>query len=291
MAQTPKKAMKRGLGRGFESLLSNDFDKSLVAPAGERVQQLALDIVKPNPQQPRRHFDDAALTELAASIKTHGVLLPIVVVTGSNNSYVIVAGERRWRASQLAGLQTVPAVVRSLKELEQLEIALTENVQRVDLSPLEQAASLAKLHDQFSTSYEAIAQRLGKAPSTVNNLVRLLQLSEPARQALHEQKISEGHARAILALKQLEHRTQLLELILSNGWTVRQAERYVASHKQGIAEPTAVTKRVATETTETKSLAEKIGHPVRLLRTARGGRIEISFKSDAELALILKHLG
>jgi ParB family chromosome partitioning protein len=286
MANIPKRTVGRGLGRGFESLLANDFDRSLVVDSGERVQQLALDVVKPNPGQPRRRFDETALGELADSIKQHGVLMPIVVVT-DDKGYLIVAGERRWRASALAGLKTVPAVVRSLKELEQIEVSLIENVQRVDLSPLETAATLSKLHNEFNTSYDEIAKRVGKAPSTVNNIVRLLQLPEPARDALHERKITEGHARSILALKQLEYQIQLLELIIQNGWNVRQAERYVTSHKQGIQEVAKAKERVATETPETKVLSKKFGNKVQIKRMANGGRLEITFKDDKQLAKII----
>lgn len=287
MAQTPK----RGLGRGFEALLSPDFDKSLVVNDDERVQKLPIDDVLADSEQPRRHFDATALEELAASIKTHGVLLPLVVTPHGHGKYQIVAGERRWRASKLAGLQTVPAVVRSLKQLERLEIALVENVQRVDLSPIEQAASLLRLHEQLGTPYETIARRLGKASSTINNTVRLLQLPLLAQQALAEHKISEGHARAILALKgQADQQAHLLDLIIRHGWSVREAERYVTSLKSNSQKAVTTAERVATETPETKILAKKLGAPVHVKRTARGGRLEISFKTDEELQQIISRL-
>ena len=288
MSQTPK----RGLGRGFETLLPQTFDKTLLLPNDdERIQKLPLGDVVADAKQPRRHFDTTALQELANSIAEHGVLLPLVVRSLGDKKYQIVAGERRWRAAKLAGLKTVPAVVRSLKELQQLEIALVENVQRVDLSPLEQAVSLHRLHDQFSVAYEAIARRLGKAPSTVNNLVRLLQLPAAAQTALAEHQISEGHARTILALKgQDKAQATLLKQIIDQGWSVRQAERYVASLKAGVAEPAAVRARVETETPATKALARHLGTPVLVKRTAKGGRLEISFKTDDELQKILAQL-
>ncbi|MBC7708279.1 ParB/RepB/Spo0J family partition protein [Polaromonas sp.] len=288
MSQTPK----RGLGRGFDTLLPQTFDKTLLLPNDdERIQKLSVDDVVADAQQPRRHFDEKALTELGESIREHGILLPLVVRTLGNKKYQIVAGERRWRAAKLAGLKTVPAIVRSLKELQQLEIALVENVQRVDLSPLEQAVSLHRLHDQFSIAYEAIAKRLGKAPSTVNNLVRLLQLPEPAQAALAAREISEGHARAILALKgQAKEQANLLAAIVTHGWSVRQAERYVNSLKAGVKEPTAVRERVQTETPATKALSKHLGAPVHVKRTAKGGRLEITFTSDDELAKILTQL-
>ncbi len=166
----------RRLGRGFDALLPRNFDSSLLLDDADKIQKIDVTKIQPNKQQPRTHFDEEALSQLADSIKQYGVLQPLVVTSLSKGSYGIIAGERRWRAAQLAGLAKVPVIVRSSKELEQLEIALVENVQRVDLSPLEQAVSIERLHQQFSMSYEGIAKRLGKAPSTINNIVRLLQL-------------------------------------------------------------------------------------------------------------------
>jgi ParB family transcriptional regulator, chromosome partitioning protein len=194
-------AKSTGLGKGFAALMPQDFDSSILIDENEKVLKLDVGALKPNADQPRQHFDEEALKQLAASIKQHGIVQPLVVTPAGANNYVIIAGERRWRAAQIAGVAKVPALVRSAKELEQLEIALIENVQRVDLSPLEQARSIERLHQQFNQTYEAIAKRLGKAPSTINNIVRLLQLPEAAQEALREEKISEGHARAILALK------------------------------------------------------------------------------------------
>ena len=287
MTQIPK----RGLGRGFETLLPQTFDKALIINDDERIQKLEISTVIANPEQPRRHFDETALAELAASIQSFGVLLPLVVRPLKLGQYQIVAGERRWRAAKLAGLKQVPAVVRTLKELEELEISLVENVQRVDLSPLEQAASLFRLHEQFSISFETIAARLGKAPSTVNNMVRLLQLPPDAQLALVEHKISEGHARAILALKgHIATQADLLELIISHGWSVREAERFVTSHKEGVKDTTAARARIQIETPVTKALAKHLGTPVFIKRTAKGGRLEITFTSDDELQRIIDYL-
>jgi ParB family chromosome partitioning protein len=280
MSETPK----RGLGRGFETLLPSTFDKTLLTSTSEeRIQKLAINSIEADPDQPRRHFDEVALEELASSIRVHGILLPLVVRPTGNNKYQIVAGERRWRAAKLAGLKTIPALVRSLKELEQIEIALVENVQRVDLSPLEQAVSLARLHEQFSVPYDAIAKRLGKAVSTVNNMVRLLQLPEAAQKALTSKQISEGHARTILALKdQAKHQVALLQSIIAHDWSVRQAERYVSSLKQGVTENKTAKERVATETPATLKLSKRLSAPVQVKRMANGGRLEISFKSDED---------
>ena len=197
---TPKK--KSGLGRGFDALIPQDFDKTILLDENEKIQQLDIASLIPNPDQPRQHFDEDALNQLAESIKHYGIIQPLVVSPGKDGTYSIIAGERRWRASTKAGLKKVPAIVRTSKELERLEIAIVENVQRVDLSPLEQAVSIERLHQQFNMTYEAIAARLAKATSTVNNMVRLLQLPEKARTALHEKQISEGHALPNFALKE-----------------------------------------------------------------------------------------
>jgi ParB family transcriptional regulator, chromosome partitioning protein len=283
---------KSGLGRGFDALIPQDFDKSLILDDGERIQHITLDKLVPNPEQPRQHFDQEALKQLSVSLKQHGIIQPLVVSPQKDDSYQIIAGERRWRAAQLAGLKKVPVIVRTPKELEALELAIVENVQRVDLSPLEQAVSIERLHQQFSMTYEAIAGRLGKATSTVNNIVRLLQLPEAARTALHEKKMTEGHARAILSLKDYpEKQAQLLRQIVEQGWSVRQAERFVTSIKEGFKEETATKKRMQTQTPATKQVSQRVGAPVHIRRTAKGGKLEIGFTSDSQLQKILELLG
>lgn len=280
-----------GLGRGFDALIPQNFDSSILVAEDERVQKLPIDSITPRSDQPRQSFDEAALQELADSIRTHGVLLPLVVTVVGSGRYQIIAGERRWRAARIAGLKTLPAIVRTLKELEQLEVALIENVQRVDLAPLEQALSVERLHQQFSLPYDSIAKRLGKAPSTVANIVRLLQLPAPALESLTAGRITEGHARAILALKDYpDKQLMLLASIEKQGWSVRQAERYVTSVKSGVQSEKAARQRVATETPATRTLSKRLGTSVQIRRTAHGGRLELAFKSDAELDRILRLL-
>lgn len=277
------------MGKGFDALISNDFDKSLLLTSEDRVEKIPLAKLSPGKHQPRQHFDEAALKELAASIKRHGIVQPLVVTPEPGGNYSLIAGERRWRAAKIAGLDTVPAIVRERKDLEQLEIALIENVQRVDLSPLEQAVSIERLHEQFNLSYDEIAGRLGKGSSTVQNIVRLLKLPEAAREALAAGKITEGHARAILSLKNdPERQDYLLKTIISQAWNVRQAERFASSVKSGIKESKQAAQRAQTETAETKQLGKKLGAPVHVRRTARGGKLEITFKSDDDLARIIK---
>lgn len=283
-----------GLGRGFGSLIPQNFDAGLLVSDDERVQQLAVGALSPNPEQPRTIFDATALNELADSIRQYGIIQPLVVTPSvgvPGSGYHIIAGERRWRAAKLAGLKTVPSLVRTTKEQEKLELAILENVQRVDLSPLEQAVSVERLHQQFNLTYGEIAKRLGKAETTVHNTVRLLQLPEAARKALQDSDISEGHARQVLALKDSpEQQAELLRLIIQNGWSVRQAERYVSSLKAGIKETNQAQERVSGDTPETERLSQRFGTKVRIHRTAKGGRVEIAFTSDDQLAKLLADL-
>jgi ParB family chromosome partitioning protein len=279
-----------GLGRGFGSLIPQNFDAGLLVDETERIQKIAVHLLQPNPDQPRTVFDERALAELAESIKRYGIVQPLVA-SPKGDGYIIIAGERRWRASQLAGLKTVPVLVRTSKELEQLELALVENVQRVDLSPLEQAVSIERLHQQFNLTYSEVAARLGKAETTVHNTIRLLQLPEDARQALKDKEISEGHARQVLALKDMpEKQTELLRLIVQNGWSVRQAERYVSSLKAGVKEEKQAAERVSGDTPEAQRLSERFGTKVRIHRTAKGGRVEIAFTNDDQLTQLLTEL-
>jgi len=283
---------KSGLGRGFDSLIPQDVNAAVLFDDQERIQKVGVGNLVPNPHQPRQYFDQEALEQLASSIKQYGILQPLVATPHGQGKYALIAGERRWRAAQLAGLGTVPVIIRTTKELEQLEIAIVENVQRVDLSPLEQALSIERLHQQFNMTYETIAQRLGKASSTVNNSVRLLQLPEAARTALQEEKISEGHARTILSLKGTPGKqSELLANILRHGWSVRQAEQFVTSVKEGFKETPATRERMSTETPATKSLSKRLGGmPVHIRRMAKGGKLEIGFKTDEDLERILGNL-
>lgn len=280
---------KQSLGRGFDVLIPKDLDSSILEGDKNRVQKILIQDIKPNPGQPRREFEQTALDELANSIRQHGVLQPIIVVR-DGIGYRIVAGERRWRAARTVELTHIPAIIRSLKELEEVELSLIENIQRVDLSPLEQAVSVYRLQHQFNMSLDQIAAKLGKAPSTISNIARLLQLPEAARQALTDGKISEGHARAVLALKSNKlKQDELLRCILDNGWTVRQAEQFVVAAKKG-ATLKAARGHTASETELTKSISKKLKAPVKIRHTAKGGQLIISFKNETELTRLAKRL-
>ena len=280
---------KSKLGRGFEALIPTTIDPSILETDNSRVQKILITDISPNPDQPRHEFDKVAHDELTESVKRHGVLQPIIVVRDGNR-FRIVAGERRWRAARDAKLTHIPSIVRSLKELEEIELALIENIQRVDLSPLEQALSVFKLQQQFNLALEQIAKKLGKAPSTLSNLTRLLQLPEPARDALRQGKISEGHARAILALKGYSAKqAELLQCILNNGWTVRQAEQFAVAAKKGASSGSAL-KQTDSENQLTKSLSQKLDAPVKIQHTAHGGKLIIGFSSDGDLARIIEKI-
>ena len=291
---------KTGLGRGFDSLIPTDvLDESFDPTASQEakasdLRHVKLDEIVPNSEQPRRSFDEETLQELTASIKEHGVVQPIVV-TPHMGGYQIVAGERRWRAAQAAGLTRIPAIVRTLSSQHKLEIALIENLQRKDLNPLETATAYLKLHTQFNMTYEAIGQRVGgKAVSTISNALRLLQLPESAKKALVAGEISEGHARQVLALDDKKAQEELVRRIIAESWSVRKAEQFVVGFKKGSASEEKTEKAVKhtqTETVFTKHLSERLGVPVSHKTTAKGGQLIIKYRSDEELAALEQKLG
>lgn len=275
---------QKGLGRGFDVLMPKGLENVLIEQGKDRVQNVFITAIEPNPDQPRRTFEERALQELSESIKQYGVLQPLLVTTVAQGKYQIIAGERRWRASKLAGLDKVPVVVRTTEELEKLEMALVENIQRVDLAPLEQAASINRLHELFNISYEELSRKLGKAESTINNTVRLLQLPPSAQDALQSNRISEGHARSILALKAFpEQQEQLLLLIQKHNWSVRQAEQFVVATKTGASTAEKAQKRTVASTPQTERLAKVLNRPVTINHMAKGGRLVIRFKTDDDL--------
>lgn len=287
---------KKGLGRGFDSLLPTEFVSEEFDPTAsqdDKISELRLLPIKevhPDENQPRREFDQEALEDLAASIKEHGILQPLVV-TPEKTGYQIVAGERRWRAASLAGLSKVPAIVRTLSAQHRLELSLIENLQRQDLNPLEIATSYLKLRDQFNLKLEEISARVGgRSIAVVSNTIRLLRLPQNAKEALIKRQISEGHARQILALPDEESQTELLEGIIKKQWSVRQAEQFVIGYKRGKHEKTEkVTAHAATqsETVLTKDLSKRLNTAVKVRTTAKGGQLIIAFKDEQDLTRII----
>jgi ParB family transcriptional regulator, chromosome partitioning protein len=288
----------KGLGRNFDSLIPTQVLDEAFDPTATQDEQTSelrkiaiIDIVA-NDDQPRRHFDELALEELTESIREHGILQPIVVTPQKGGKYQIVAGERRWRAAKGAGLTKVPAIIRTLSNQHKLELALIENLQRKDLNAMETATAYLKLHEQFNLTLEQIGKRVGgKAVSTISNTLRLLQLPDVARQALVGGKITEGHARQILAIDNKSVQKELLEHIIREDWSVRKAEQYVTGYKQGKHQKRkAAIAKTQTETPQTKALGERLSTEVKIRPTAQGGQLLIRFKDDKELERLTKQL-
>ncbi len=266
-----------GLGRGLDALIPRPSN-------GEQgVLELSLDRIRRNPHQPRERFDDERLGELAASIAVHGVLQPIVVRSLADGEYELVAGERRLRASRLAGLAQIPAIVREADGGTQLELALIENLQRTDLNPIEAALAYRELTQRFGMTHEAVARQVGKSRVAISNALRLLDLGADTRQAIAEGRISEGHGRALAAISIPELQRAVLAVVLEQGLSVRQTEELVRRKRE--------TAPVARQRVELSAdladleaqlrgmLATKVG----ITRTRRGGRLVIDFYSDEEL--------
>ncbi len=285
MTVRPERA--QGLGRGLAALIP----QRSVSQAG--AIEIPLAGIRPNPNQPRRHFDPAELATLAASIREHGVLQPILV-TETIDGYQLVAGERRVRAAAEAGLDRIPAIVRHLDERSQLEFALIENLQREDLDPIEAAHGFRQLVDVFGLTHEEIAARVGRARSTVANTLRLLDLAVDVQDSIAEGRITEGHGRALGGLS-VEHQEHVLGAVVDQDLSVRQTEELV----RRLREPK--TSGAAASSTATapsdpdierveEDLRRALGTKVSLARSRRGGRIVIEFYSDEELGRLYERL-
>ena len=271
-----------GLGRGLGALI----------PSGTTTQggllEIDLDRITPNPRQPRTAMDEAALAELADSIREHGILQPLIV-THAGSGYTLVAGERRWRAARAAGLRTVPALVKDTTPRQLLELALVENIQRQELNPLEEASAYQQLVEEHSLKQDEVAHRVGKSRSAVANSLRLLKLPPEAKLALAEGRITEGHARGILALPTLEQQLKLLAAILAGNFTVRQSEE---AARRGSRKQNPLDSIKAAEIAEVEErLRELLRTKVELHRGKKGGRLVIHFYYDEELEGIFQALG
>lgn len=285
-------AQRSGLGKGLESLIPTWQSSPTPADTNEQVRLLPVTSISPNPQQPRKVFEDEQLEDLAASIKQHGIIQPLIVIAAEGlDRYTLIAGERRLRAAKLAGLKEVPAIVRTASQQEQLEFAIIENVQREDLNPMERARAYQSLADQFSLTHEDIAHRVGKNRVTVTNTLRLLNLPVLVQQSLSSGEITEGHARSLLALPSARAMEAALDSILSLGLNVRQTELLV-SKLSGKA-PT--NRKLAVRSAEAEDLENRLRQffhtKVMLSKGKRGGTISISFYSDEELNAIIDRLG
>ena len=278
---------KSGLGRGFETLIPTNLVEEEFDPTrkeDERVSQLievGVDEVVRDESQPRKTFSKEGLLELSESIKEHGILQPIVVVK-QGEKYQIVAGERRWRAAQLAELATVPVIVRTLDDQSRLEMAIVENAQREDLNPIELATAYAKLKTQFNLTNEEIGQRVGKSAGSVINTMRLLKLPEEAKKAMQEHGLMEGPMRPLISADpEMVH--EILPKMIEEGWSARKVERYIADHKK---KSSVKAVKVNSFVKEEAKLCEKYGAEVRV----RGRSVTFGVKTDEELRELLKKL-
>lgn len=276
---------KTGLGRGLEAILADNSVSE--GASGSGVIKVKLMDIEPNRDQPRKNFDEKALGELADSIAVHGVLQPLLVRPLPDSGYQLVAGERRWRASRLAGLTEVPVIVKELTDSEVAEIALVENLQRENLDPIEEANGYRELGERFGYTQEKIAEIVGKSRSAVANALRLLNLPPQIMELVASGRISTGHAKLILSLEDDDKKAELAGLIVNTGISVRDAERYVRSASKGQKTPSKPKKRNPYYDEAELALGQVLGRKVRITKSAKRGALEIEFFDDADLKKLL----
>jgi ParB family chromosome partitioning protein len=288
---------KRGLGRGFDSLIptaivEDEFD--VTAPvengrrvSGDAVMMVSVDLVDPNPHQPRKNFDPEQLEALAASIRVHGILQPLV---GSRvgSRFELIAGERRLRSAKLAGLDTVPMIVRTFDEQTKLELALIENIQRAELNAIELGTAYGKLNGQFNLSLSEIGRRVGRSKSAVANTIRLLDLPYDAKKAVIDGLITEGHARVLLTFDEADKQAEMLEMMIKKHWNVRQAEEFARGWRGTRGSKMLAQARINEKNALTDELGSILGAKVMQRKRANGGKLIIEYYSDEELDRILK---
>ena len=282
-------AKRLALGKGIGALLS-----SAAQEGGKKYFSCPIEELKPHSQQPRKAFDDGKMAELVASIKEKGIIQPLVVRQLSDH-YQIIAGERRWRAAQKAGLDRLPVVIQDVSEDWALEIALIENIQREDLNPLEEASAYRHLIDTFDLSQEEVAKRVGKDRSTVANALRLLRLPEKVKEHMHANRLSMGHARALLSLEDEEDIAEASDEVIRKKLSVRETEKLVKKIKTfGGVRPFAAPKVKAVDPNLLElenSLKQSLGTQVKVAPKGKGGRIEISYHDQNELERLLDLFG
>lgn len=282
-------AKRTGLGKGLDALIPSGETKPSLGGVGGGLTQLPIDAIQRNPRQPREKFDTEELENLAASIREHGVIQPLIVSPGTDGAYILIAGERRLQASRRAGLRTVPVVIRSATDQQLLELALIENVQRADLNPIEEAEAYQHLAKEFKMSHEKIAERVGKSRVAVTNTLRLLDASAAVKQALVDGRITEGHARAMLTLNAAKQEN-LLNQVVNLDLSVRQTEA-LAGKYSGRKTPSGKRAGQSAEVTDIeRRLRISLGTKVALKHGKKGGRVVIYYYSDEELDSLLGKL-
>lgn len=283
-------AIKRNaLGRGLDSLISMDD----VQPSGSSaINEIAIDLIKPNPDQPRINFDEEALEELATSIRELGIIQPLTLRSAEAGTYMIISGERRYRAAKLAGLDTVPAYVRTANDSELTEMALIENIQREDLNAIEIALTFRKLIDQYNLTQERLSERIGKKRATIANFLRLLKLPAEVQLGLRDKAVDMGHARALLSVEKSTMQLKLYNEILKKGLSVRQVEqRAKEMNEEGGTEPKAPAKKVNNADYDVlkQHLSKSFGVAVSFACNKDGkGKISFPFKNEEELERIIR---
>lgn len=280
---------KSGLGKGLSALINAN---SIPDISQGYIPNLPINLIVPNPYQPRIEMNPENLVELADSIREHGVIEPLLVTKKDANKYELIAGERRWRAAKLAGMETVPVVIKESSPQEMLELAIVENVQRADLNPLEEALAFQQLVTTFNMTHEVISKKIGLSRPAIANKIRLLSLPEEIKRALLEEKISEGHARALLGLHKPETLIAAFKITIRDNLSVRAVEELVRRLNTGKQVTKRKDMRILDEkTTELESsLRTKFGNTVTLARSQKGGKIVIPFKNDNELDKIVDKL-
>ena len=282
-------AKLKGLGRGLDALLGGDEPVAPPAAASDTPRELAVDHLQPGKYQPRTRMDQDALKELAESIKTQGVIQPILVRPVADGKYEIIAGERRWRAARMAGLQAVPVVIRNIPDNQALAVALIENIQREDLNPLEEAQGIERLTNEFGLTHQSAAEALGRSRTAVTNLLRLLELASPVRELLAEGKLDMGHARALLVLPALRQ-VELANEIAAKGMTVREVEKRVS---ELIARPKPRIPRTVDRDVArlTEALAQKLGTAVQIKQKSKGrGALIVEYANLDQLDALIEKL-
>jgi ParB family chromosome partitioning protein len=281
-------AKRKALGRGLGALIP-DSDQEKDAQTGLVV--VPLEAISPNPHQPRSKVDQEKLEELAASIREHGLIQPLIVTETSAGEYALIAGERRWRASTLAGLNEIPVVIKEASPQEMLELAIIENVQRDDLNAIEEAVAYQQLIDEFGMTQEDVAKRVGKSRPTVANLVRLLKLGPDVQAAVVDGRISGAHARALLPLPTPEAQRAVMQTIVKNNLNVRQVEALVKKIQAGSKPKPKKVRHVSPEMAAlADEISQSLGTKVDIQQGANGGKVVIHYYSDEELQAIYESI-